>query len=329
MKVFITRQVPEEGLVLLRKEVDLEIWPGRTPPPRDVLLEYAKQVDGMFTMLTDRVDAEMIAEAKNLKVISNYAVGFDNVAVDAATKHGVVVTNTPGVLTETTADLAFSLLMATARRIVEGDYLVRRGDWVAWEPDLLLGQDIYGAKLGILGLGGIGQAMARRAAGFSMEISYWNRTRRPDLEESLGLRYAEIDEIMQESDYISLHLPLNDGTKNMVSKERIAMMKKSAILINTARGGLVDNDALYLALKERRIAGAGLDVFPKEPISSDNPFVQLGNVVLAPHIGSASVQTRTRMVRMVVDDLLAVLRGEKPERLVNPEVWEVRKSIRS
>jgi len=234
------------------------------------------------------------------------------------------VTNTPGVLTETTADLAFALILATARRIVEADKFTRSGKWKSWGPMLFLGRDVYGATLGIIGLGRIGQAVARRAKGFNMKVIYYSRKRKEDVERELGVEYRELRSLLREADIVSIHTPLTEETYHLIGEKELSLMKPTAILINTARGAVVDQKALYKALKERRIFGAGLDVYEKEPIDADDPLMELDNVVLLPHIGSASVETRGRMARMAAENLLAGLRGEKPPNLVNPEVLEAK-----
>jgi glyoxylate reductase len=307
---------------MIQEVCDVEVWEDELPPPREVLLEKIKGKDGLLSLLTDKVDAELMDAAGTLRVISNYAVGYDNIDVKAATERGIPVGNTPGVLTETTADLAFTLLMVVARRVVEGVDYVRAGRWKTWGPRLLLGQDVYGATLGIIGFGRIGQAMARRARGFGMKVLYYNRTRRGDLEVSLGVRYVDLDTLLRESDFISIHTDLNPSTYHLINAEALAKMKRTAILINTARGPIVDPVALAEALEKGTIAGAGLDVTEPEPIPVDSPLLQLPNCVIVPHIGSASVATRGLMARMAAENLLAGVRGERLPNCVNPEVYE-------
>ncbi|MBO8169635.1 MAG: D-glycerate dehydrogenase [Thermoanaerobacteraceae bacterium] len=321
-KVFVTRALPEEGLNILREVAEVKVWEEELPPPREVLLQETAAVDGLLSLLTDRVDAELMDRARNLKVISNYAVGFDNIDIPAATRRGIMVTNTPGVLTETSADLAFALLMASARRIVEADKFVRAGKWKTWGPMLMLGRDVYGATLGIVGLGRIGYAVAKRARGFDMRVLYYSRNRNEQAERELGLEYAELDRLLKESDFVSLHVPLTANTRHLINKETLGLMKKTAILINTSRGPVVDEKALYEALVNGDIAGAGLDVTDPEPPEMDNPLLQLDNVTILPHIGSASVATRTRMATIAARNLVAGLKGEVPEHLVNKEVLE-------
>lgn len=319
-KVFVTRRIPEVGLKKLERETDMEVWEEETPPPREVLKEKIRDCDGILALLTDKMDGEVMDCAPKLRIISNYAVGYDNIDVEEATRRGIMVTNTPGVLTETTADLAFALILATARRIVEADKYTRSGQWKTWGPMLLLGQDVYGATLGIIGLGRIGSAVARRAKGFDMKVIYYDAKRNEKAEEELGVEYRDLHTLLQEADIVTIHTPLTKETHHMIGEKELSLMKPTAILVNTARGPIVDQKALYKVLKERRIFGAGLDVYEKEPIDKDDPLLELDNVVLLPHIGSASVATRGKMAIMAVENLLAGLRGEVPPNLVNPEV---------
>jgi glyoxylate reductase len=291
------------------------------PPPRDVLLREVADIEGLLCLLTDRIDEELLAAAPRLKVVSQMAVGVDNIDVAACTRRSIPVGNTPGVLTETTADLAWALLMATARRIVEAEAYTRSGAWKTWEPMGLLGRDVHHATLGIIGLGAIGAAVARRARGFDMRIFYSSRRRKPELEAELSLEYREMDEVLKESDFVSLHCALTPETRHLIGPRELALMKPTAILINTTRGPVVDQAALAEALKAGTIAAAGLDVFEVEPVPLDDPILALPNVVALPHIGSASVATRGRMARMAADNLLAALAGRRPPNLVNPEVW--------
>ena len=323
-KVFVTRIIPDEGLKLILENCDAEVWQAETPPPKEIIIEKIKDCEGILTLLTDKIDAEIMDRAPKLRIISNYAVGYDNIDVKSATQRGIMVTNTPGVLTETTADLAFALILATARRIVEADKFTRSGKWKSWGPMLFLGRDVYGATLGIIGLGRIGQAVARRAKGFNMKVIYYSRKRKEDVERELGVEYRELRSLLREADIVSIHTPLTEETYHLIGEKELSLMKPTAILINTARGAVVDQKALYKALKERRIFGAGLDVYEKEPIDADDPLLELDNVVLLPHIGSASVETRGRMARMAAENLLAGLRGEKPPNLVNPEVLKAK-----
>jgi glyoxylate reductase len=319
-KVYVTRRIPEEGLNILREVADIKVWEGELPPPREILLKEIEEVDGLLSLLTDKIDAEIMDKAKNLKIVSNYAVGFDNIDLKEATKRGIMVTNTPGVLTETTADLAFALLMATARRIVEADKFVRAGKWKTWEPMLLLGQDIHGAVLGLIGLGRIGYAVAKRAKGFDMKVLYYDLYRNEKAENELGLEFVEMEELLQKSDFVSIHVPLTPDTKHLINEKTLSMMKKTAILINTARGPIVDEKALYKALVNNEIAGAGLDVMDPEPPNINNPLLKLDNIIILPHIASASIATRTKMAIMAARNLSAGLKGKTPENLVNKEV---------
>lgn len=321
-KVYVTRLIPEEGLNMILEACDAEVWEGELPPPREVLLEKVKGKDGLLSLLTDKVDAELMDTAGTLKVISNYAVGYDNIDVRAATERGIPVGNTPGVLTDTTADFAFTLLMAVARRVVEAVDYVRAGKWKTWGPRLLLGQDVHGATLGLIGFGRIGQAMARRARGFDMRVLYYDIRRNEKAEAELGATFVDMDTLLRESDFVSIHTDLNETTYHLIDAEAFDKMKPTAILINTARGPIVDPQALAEALEKGKIAGAGLDVTEPEPINMDSPLLKFPNCVIAPHIASASVATRGLMARMAAENLLAGLRGERLPNCVNPEVYE-------
>ncbi|HHV62303.1 MAG TPA: D-glycerate dehydrogenase [Firmicutes bacterium] len=323
-KVYVTRRIPEAGLDIVREVADVKVWDGELPPPREVILQEIRDVDGIISLLTDKMDAEVMDAGKNLKVISNYAVGFDNIDIPEATKRGIAVTNTPGVLTDTTADFAFALLMATARRIVEADRHTREGKWKTWVPTGFLGQDIHHATLGLVGLGRIGYEMARRATGFSMKLLYYDIYRNEKFEKELGIEYVELPELLRRSDFVSLHVPLTDKTYHLIGRQELGLMKKTAILINTARGPIVDMEALYEALRDGKIAGAGLDVTEPEPIPANHPILGLDNLTIAPHIASASVATRTKMATMAAEGCVAVLKGEVPSNLVNPDVLKVK-----
>jgi glyoxylate reductase len=305
----------------VRAATECRIWEGDLPPPREVLLREVAEVEGLLCLLTDRIDEELLDAAPRLKVVSQMAVGVDNIDVAACTRRGIPVGNTPGVLTETTADLAWALLMATARRVVEADAYTRSGAWKTWEPMGLLGPDVHGATLGILGLGAIGAAVARRAGGFGMRILYHSRHRKPELEAELGLEHHPMEEVLREADFVSLHTALTPETRHLIGARELALMKPTAILINTTRGPVVDQAALAAALGEGKIAAAGLDVFEKEPVPLDDPILGLPNVVALPHIGSASIATRGRMARMAADNLLAALSGQRPPNLVEPQAW--------
>lgn len=316
-KVFVTRKIPETGLRMLEDRFRLKVWEGETGPDKKTLLKEVEDIDGLISLLSDPIDREVLDAAGKLKVISNYAVGYDNIDVTYATEKGIYVTNTPGVLTDATADLAFALLISTARRIVEADRFTRSGRWKGWGPKLFLGHEVTGSSLGIIGLGRIGTAMARRGTGFEMDLYYYSRRPKPDAEEELGITRLSLDELLQTCDFISLHCPLTSETEGMIGERELKMMKDNAILINTSRGKVVDQDALYRALKEGWIAGAGLDVFDPEPIPAGHPLLELENVVVAPHIGSAGLRTREKMAEMVAADVIAVLEGRQPENLVN------------
>ncbi|MEM2935380.1 MAG: glyoxylate reductase [Candidatus Thermoplasmatota archaeon] len=322
-KIFITRYLPEEGIKLLKKH-ELEIYEGDAPPSKQEIIKGVKGKDALICLLTDKIDAEVMENGKNLKVIANYAVGVDNIDIAEATKRGIFVTNTPGVLTETVADLAFALMVTIARRIVEGDAFMRQKKFKGWAPMLLLGRDIYGKTLGVVGLGRIGKAFAKRAIGFSMNILYYSRHRDEEFEKETDARFVSLQELLKESDFISLHLPLTKETYHIIGEKELKMMKKTAYLINTSRGKCIDEKALIKALKEGWIAGAALDVYENEPEISEE-LLSLNNVVLAPHIGSASYETRSRMAIMVAENVLAALNGKIPPQCLNPEAIKYRK----
>ena len=307
-QVWCTRALPGGALERLAAEpdVDLEVWPGPGAPPRAELLGRAPGLDGLLCTLVDRIDREWLAAAKRVRVVSSYSVGLDHVDLDAAAGCSVAVGHTPGVLVETTADLAFALLLCAGRRVAEGDRLIRAGGWGTWEPDLLLGRDVHGATLGIVGLGAIGQAVARRARGFGMRVLGWTRGGRS----VDGVEPAGLDELLSRSDFVSLHVALSDETQGLLDAGAISRMKPGAVLVNTARGGLVDEDALAEALESGHLAGAGLDVFEQEPLPADHRLLRTPRVTLVPHVGSASIATRSRMAELAVDNLLAGLRGK-------------------
>lgn len=320
--VFVTRQIARPAIERLEKVADVEVWPANEPPDRKTLADRLSRVDGLLTMLTDPITADLIENAPNLKAISQMAVGFDNIAVEAATRKGIPVGHTPGILTETTADFAWALLMAAARRVVESHNQVQQGIWQPWGPDVLTGYDVYGATLGIVGFGRIGQAMARRARGFNMRVLYYSRKRYPQQEEKFGVTYAPLDTLLSESDFVSLHVYLSSETRHLIGREQLERMKPTAVLINTARGAVVDNDALADALQSGKIAAAALDVFDPEPIPPDHLLLRLPNVVITPHIASASKGTRQRMAELAVDNLIAGLEGRRMPHCANPEVYE-------
>jgi len=321
-RVFVTRKIPAAGLERLRERCDVAVWEAPTPVPREALLEEAAKAEGLLTLLSDRIDAEVLAAAPHLRAISQYAVGYDNIDVAAATARGIPVGNTPDVLTEATADLAFALLMAAARRVVAGVDNVRAGEWVTWGPEILLGRDVWGATLGIVGLGRIGQAMARRGRGFGMRVLYAGPHRKPAAESALDARYAPLDELLAQSDYVSLHCPLTPETEGLIGAAALQRMPSHAMLINTARGKVVQTAALLQALREGWIAGAALDVTDPEPIPAGHPLVAQPNCIITPHIGSASVAARTEMAEVAAENLLAGLRGERMPFCVNPSVYK-------
>ena len=322
--VFVTRIIPDEGLDPIRAALDVDLWEDDLPPPRDELLRRVAGKDGLLSLLTDTVDDELLdAAGPQLKVVSNFAVGFDNIDVPALTKRGIPAGNTPGVLTETTADLAFALLMAAARRIPEGVDYVRQGHWKTWGPMLLMGVDIHGATLGIVGFGRIGREMARRGRGFGMRILYHDvNPATPEDEAELGALRVEMDDLLRESDFITLHVNLTDETHHLIDADALRAMKPSAVLVNTARGPVVDPQALEHALRTGDIFAAGLDVTEPEPLPADHPLVTLPNAVVVPHVASASRVTRGKMAAMAAANLLAGIRGERLPTPVNPEVYE-------
>lgn len=320
-KVFVSRIIAREALDKIAGTAEMEVWQEGLPPPYEILLEKAREADGLLTLLTDRMDANLMSNSPNLKVISNMAVGYDNIQVDEATKHGIVVGYTPGVLTETTADFAFTLLMAAARRVVEADGYTRQGKWKTWEPMVLLGHDINHATLGIIGLGRIGSGLARRARGFDMKVIYYDSVRQSREEETgLDIEYVpELPALLSRSDFISVHVPLTPETSHLIGADEFAKMKPTAVFINTSRGPVVDQQALYEALKTGEIFAAAIDVTETEPIPPDDPLLTLSNIIIAPHIASASFPTRTKMALMAAENLLSGLRGEPPPNCVNPE----------
>jgi glyoxylate reductase len=315
----VTRVIPDQGLDLVREFCDATIWPEELPPPRDVILRETRDADGLLSLLTDPVDGALMDACPRLRVVSNFAVGFDNLDVPAATERGVVMGNTPGVLTETTADFAFALLMAAARRIVEGVEYVRADRWKTWGPMLLMGHDVHGATLGLIGLGRIGAEMARRAAGFSMRVLYYDVFRREDLEQGLGIQYAPLDDVLAQADFVSVHTPLTPETRHLLNAERFARMKRTAIVINTSRGPVIDTEALTEALRSGVIGGAALDVTEPEPLPADHPLVHMSNCVIVPHIASASNVTRGQMAEIAARNLIAGLKGEPMPAGLNPE----------
>jgi glyoxylate reductase len=310
-KVLVTREIPEAGLRPL-EGFDVTVLFER-PPERGELLEAVRGANGVLPTVTEKMDAEVMDTAgEDLKVIANMAVGYDNVDVEAAKERGIVVTNTPEVLTETTADTAFLLLLAAARRLGEAERLVRSGGWDAWGPKQLLGPDVWGKRLGLVGLGRIGQAVAHRSSGFQMEVLYYDQYRNESVEEELGARYLELDDLLRESDFVSIHTPLTPETRHLISERELDIMKPTSVLVNASRGPVVDEAALAEALENKRIFAAGLDVYEEEP-EVHPKLLELENVVLAPHIGSASIETRDRMAALAAENLRAVLQGEQPK----------------
>jgi lactate dehydrogenase-like 2-hydroxyacid dehydrogenase len=311
-RVFVSRVIPAAGLDLVHEAAEADVWTDELPPPRDVLLEKVRGAEGLLSLLTDRVDDELLdAAGPGLKVVSNFAVGYDNIDVPACRRRGVAVGNTPGVLTETTADLAFALLMAAARRLPEGVDYVREDRWRTWGPMLLLGKDVHGATLGLVGFGRIGREMARRATGFGMRTLYYSRTRADAVvERELSATFAPFEQVLAESDFLSLHTPLSEETRHLIDAAALARMKRGAILVNTSRGAVVDQDALAAALRSGRLFAAGLDVTDPEPLRADHPLVGLPNCLIVPHIASASERTRDAMAVKAARNLIAGLRGE-------------------
>jgi glyoxylate reductase len=320
--IFLTRELPPETMAILRDQSILTMNPHDRYLDKQEIIDGVRGVDGLLCLLTDTIDDEILAAGSNLKVVANFAVGFNNIDVTAATRRRIPVTNTPGVLTDTTADMAWALLLTAARRVAEGDRFVRTRAWQGWGPLQYMGSDVTGATLGIIGLGRIGQAVVRRARGFDMNVIYWNRTRlSSDQEEELGVSYAEMDEVLRRSDFVSLHVALNDETTHLIGAEQLALMKPTACIINTARGPVIDEKALVSALQQGTIGAAGLDVYEREP-ELEPGLYDLENAVLAPHLGSATIGTRTKMGNMAAENCLAGCRGERPPNLVNPEIYE-------
>jgi glyoxylate reductase len=323
-RVLVTRVIPDAGFTPVREACEVDLWVDELPPPRDELLRRVAGVDGLLSLLTDRVDDELLdAAGPQLRVVSNFAVGFDNIDVPAVTRRRIPAGNTPGVLTETTADLAFALLMAAARRIPEGVDYVRDGQWRTWGPMLLMGVDIHGATLGIVGFGRIGRELARRGRGFGMRILYHDvNPATPQEEAELGARRVEMADLLREADFVSLHVNLTDETHHLIDADALRAMKSTAVLVNTSRGPVVDPDALVAALRDGEIFAAGLDVTEPEPLPADHPLVRLPNCIVVPHIASASRVTRDRMAEMAALNLLAGVRGERLPTPINPEVYD-------
>ena len=325
-KVYITRKIPESGIRLIAEFCDIVVHPGEEPPDEKEIIRNVGDKDAILCLLSDRINKNVINAAPVLKVISTMSAGFEHIDVSEATNKGIYICYTPGILTDATADLAFTLLLSVSRRIVEADRFVREMNWkIAWSPELFLGQSVCGSTIGIIGLGRIGKGMARRAQGFNMKVIYNNITGLlPDEEKELGIEYRSLDDLLGESDFVSLHVPLTKETYHIIDENRLMSMKPGAILINTSRGSVIDEAALIRALKENRIAGAGLDVFEKEPLDADNPLLKMDNVILLPHIGSANTKTRGNMSEIAAENLLAVLKGQPPLYWLNPEAEKIK-----
>jgi len=317
VKVFVTRQIPQKGLEMLKARFEVEIGASDRNLSRREICEGTKDADALVCLLSDAIDEEILSDAKKLKIIANYAVGYNNINVEYAKEHGIFVTNTPGVLTETTADLTWALMLSVARRIVEADKFTRSGKFKGWEPELMLGSDIFGKTLGVIGAGRIGQAVMKRAIGFGMRVIYYSKSRLPlDIESNLNASYVSLEKLLKEADFVSLHVPLTKNTYHMIGEDQLSLMKRTAYLINTARGPVVDEEALVKFLKEKRIAGAALDVFENEPLLTPG-LTELDNVVITPHIGSASKETREKMSVIVAENVIAALEGKIPPNCVN------------
>jgi glyoxylate reductase len=326
IKVYVTRSLLPPYLEILKDICTPEIWSGNNPPPRKILLEKVKEKDGLLCLLTEKIDKELMENGKDLVVISTMSVGFEHIDIKEATERGIYICNTPGVLTEAVADHTLALLLATARRMIEADLFIRGKKWtMPWSPTMLLGASVYGKTLGLIGLGRIGQAVAKRASGFNMKVIYYDVDRQnPDVEKDLNVKYYEFDEVLKESDFISIHVPSTKETHHLIGDRELGLMKPESFFINTARGAIVDEKALLKALKEKKIQGAGIDVWEKEPTHLNNPLFKLDNTVLTPHIASATVESRTMMAKLSAKNLVAVLKGEMPISLVNKDVLKVR-----
>lgn len=320
-KVYITRQIPQAALDVIAADCDYEVWDSEAQPvPRNLLLQKVADVDGVYTLLTERIDAAFVQAAPRCKVVANMAVGYDNVDLPSLNARKILLTNTPDVLTETTADLAWTLMMATARRIVEGQKMIEAGEWKTWSPMAMVGQDIHGATLGVVGAGRIGAAVARRARGFNMRVLYHNRRPSAELEAETGAEYRSLDDLLQQADFVVVLVPLTPETRGMFGSREFALMKPTAVLVNAARGPVLKEDELFTALQQGRPWAAGLDVFEREPIGADHPLLTLPNVIAVPHIGSATVATRTRMAVTAARNLVAALTGQPVPNPINPEV---------
>jgi len=321
MKVFVTRKIPEPGLDILRKECEIEIYPHNRVPTEEEIIKGVKGKDGLLCLLSDPITKNVICSESKLKMIANYAVGYNNIDLETATKQGIPVSNTPGVLTDATAEMAWALLFAVARRIAEGDKFTREGKFIGWGPMLMLGQDVSNKTLGIVGAGRIGTAFALKSKGFNMNILYSGNKKNKILEKEVGAKKVELKELLKNSDFVSLHVPLNKSTHHLIGLNELKKMKETAILINTSRGPVVDERALVTALKERWIFGAGLDVYENEP-TLDGGLFDLDNVVLQPHSASSTITSRSKMAVMAAENMVAGLKGKMPPNCVNPEVFD-------
>ena len=320
MKIFVTRKIPEPGLDLLRKHHEIFVNSEDRVLSKKEIIKGLKGKDGLLCLLTDPIDAEVIESEPKLKMIANYAVGYNNIDVKTATKHKIPISNTPNVLTDTTAEMAWALLFSVSRRIVEADKFTRNGNFNGWAPLLMLGRDISKKKLGIIGAGRIGASFAMKSKGFDMEILYSDKKTNKELEKNLGAKKVKIETLLKESDFLSIHVPLTPKTTHLIGKKELKLMKKTSILINTSRGPVIDEKALVKALKENWISAAGLDVYENEPkITSE--LLELDNVVLQPHSASATIETRTKMAIMAAEDMISGLKGEKPKNCINPEIF--------
>ena len=319
-RIFVTRKLPIDFKKIFT-DFEIEVWEEDRVIPREVLEDRVKDVDILVPLLTDRIDEDIIEKAQNLKMIANYAAGYDNINVGACTERGIMVTNTPGVLSDATAELAWALVFAVARRVLEGDKFVREGKFRGWSPTLLLGMELSGKTLGVIGCGRIGTSFALKSKGLGMKVLYYNRSKRSVVEDALGAQKVDLEYLLRNSDVVSIHLPLTPETYHLIGDTEFQLMKENAILVNTARGAIVEERALIDALKNRKLFGAGLDVYENEPEISPE-LLKLDNVVLLPHIGSATFKTRIKMAELVVENIKAFLEGRRPPSIVNPEVLE-------
>ncbi len=321
-RIYVSRALPDAGMKILYENFEVKVHHGQDPPSREELFKETENVEGVLVLLTEKIDGEFLQNAKNLKVVSCFSVGVDHVDLDECTKKGIVVTHTPDVLTDATADIAFALILGASRRIAEGDRYVRSKKWKKkWTPNLLLGYDLHGATLGIVGFGRIGQAVAKRASGFGMKVVYYDRKgENIKAARTLNSSYLKLDDLLRTSDVISVHLPLTEETRHIFDERAFSLMKKSAVFVNTSRGPVVDQKALVDALKNNRIFGAGLDVYEKEPLDENDPLLLLDNVVLVPHLGSATVQTRSAMAELAARNLVDALGGKVPKAVANKQV---------